>query len=369
MKKTLTLIFIIAINFNLCKSQECSKVNFDFSGLESFVNLCKSQDINTNDIDSMIHLPAYQGMINWLTKNWWEGLNEDVFRNFFQAVFIPEKYTINEEYKKFSRISNHIVWAKENHLQIERYIKTMKPGFDSQKVIERTLPFLPNNIPKGEFNVYFVVGLTQGSASSDGVFIDSKYKIYPGDPDKYLIPWIAHELHHSWREMCVEDQSTKDSTLNGITQVLYWLESEGVAKMVGFSPKDLNAYIKKEEIKMKNGENVNYRIPIYLKSNKYLFDFNNAISKVLSGASDSPVNDVIKTLAPPNSAHAYHEVGHIMAYYIDKILGRNELVNCVGKPKEFLQAYQKCAIIIADPKKAYIFDKDVIKGIDYIEWQ
>lgn len=248
MRHLIVTFIIILANVNFVLGQKKSKVIFDFSGLESFVELCNSPNVEIEDIDKLLNLPAYQGMINWLNKNWWVEINEEVFRNFFQATFLPEKYAISEKFKRFKRLSNHLAWAKQNHLQIEEYINVMKPKLNSDKIINRVTPFLPNHIADHEFLVYFVVGLTQGSASKDGIFIDSKYQINSEDPDKYLNPWIAHELHHSWRELIVNKQEVNDSTLNGVAQVLYWLESEGIAEMVGFIHNDLESYVKEEKI-------------------------------------------------------------------------------------------------------------------------
>ena len=222
MKRLLLLIVLIVTIVFDCNAQDKSKVIFDFSGIEAFIDLCETPNVDTVKIDQMLSLPAYQGMIDWLTENWWSDLDEAAFRNIFRAVFIPTKYTIEERYNRFKRVIKHIQWAKENYCDLRNYIAAIKPGLNSQKVIERTKAFLPKDIPDGSFPVYFVVGLTQGSASEKGTFIDSEYKLLEGDPDKYLLPWISHELHHTWREKLPTEEDVVDSVYTGIEYAFYY---------------------------------------------------------------------------------------------------------------------------------------------------
>ena len=369
MKRLLLLIVLIVTIVFDCNAQDKSKVIFDFSGIEAFIDLCETPNVDTVKIDQMLSLPAYQGMIDWLTENWWSDLDEAAFRNIFRAVFIPTKYTIEERYNRFKRVIKHIQWAKENYCDLRNYIAAIKPGLNSQKVIERTKAFLPKDIPDGSFPVYFVVGLTQGSASEKGTFIDSEYKLLEGDPDKYLLPWISHELHHTWREKLPTEEDVVDSVYTGIEYAFYWLETEGIAEMVGFTENDLDEYVEHEAERKSKGEKVSYRIQNYLDVNKHLKNLNDAVKRIFTGNYDNPVDDVVVTLVPPNSNNVYHEVGHKMAYIIDKTLGRDALIKCVGKPKEFILAYQQSAERINNPEKVYIFDKDVMAGIKAIQWK
>lgn len=119
---------------------------------------------------------------------------------------------------------------------------------------------------------------------------------------------------------------------------------------------------------MNNGGKVNYRIPIYLNANHSLLNLNNVLKKVFNKTSEYPVKEVVETLAPPNAPNVYHEIGHFMAYYIEKIMGRDALVNCVGNPKAYFLEYQKSAKLIGDAQKAYVFDNDVILGIENLDW-
>jgi len=59
----------------------------------------------------------------------------------------------------------------------------------------------------------------------------------------------------------------------------------------------------------------------------------------------------------------YHEIGHWMAYIIEKHIGHEALIKCVGDPKMFINSYQKAALKYNDSKVIFIFDEDVIEAI------
>lgn len=156
---------------------------------------------------------------------------------------------------------------------------------------------------------------------------------------------LAHEFHHSCRaEIATPYKKTCHAE---VFQVLYWLESEGIADKIydlGQKKPD-NAF--EPLLKL-----VKVRRRMDCNASDYLTLFDKALRKW-----ENPV--------PIFRDNAYHPVGHFMADVTENTLGTRELVKTVGDPLNFLEAYHRSAKIL-QKSSIFIISEEAIKRLKKI---
>ncbi len=339
------------------------EVVLDDSGALAFVQLCRSKrPIGTEDIDKLLRLDPYQRMIRWTKENWYD-LDQAGWREIFVAALAPNKASSEIKIEAFKQRVEGIRQAWGNCEQIERYLYHAREHWPPNGVFLRLRKYLPGNLPAAHARLSYVVGLGQGGVYDFEILLDVSTAMTqetPGwDPDEVLPIWIAHELHHVYRNLLQPEDYVPNKQYKGIAQVLFWLESEGIADMVIYDRRSEDAIL------LKMGEG--WR-PIYKQADAYLTRLDGAIMDVLRGpvtATDA-YSHVTQVLVQNN---AYHPVGFAMAQRIDDQLGREALIRCVGKPYDFLETYQRAAKKIGDRERAYVFKDDLVSRLASIGWR
>lgn len=204
--------------------------------------------------------------------------------------------------------------------------------------------FLPKVNGPVNMTVYFVLNGGDCRGFKEEIYADITLLTILGKTK--AIRLLAHEFHHSSRaEIAVPYE--EDSHLT-VFQVLYWLESEGIADKVY----DLGANQPDNEfeplLKL-----IKTRRRIYLNAGNYLKLFDKAVQN-----SENPI--------PIFSKNAYHPVGHFMADIIENTLGTRELVKTVGDPFLFVETYNKSAKILRK-SGVYIFSNKTINKLQKIK--
>ena len=349
MKKTIIILSLLVSLSNLVLSQ--SKINFDFSGAEKFYELCKNKNVDSIHIEELLALKSYKYLLAYLKSNWGKHYSINLYRNMLQVCFMPKKYKILDKYTDDKWILRYLLKLKQNPEIIRDYISTVKSNLKEDEILKRTKRYLPENITENQINVYFILGVNQGCASEDGVFIDSYYDITVDKVNKYLIPWIAHESHHFFRSQFNELYNDLETQHPNLFQAFYWLETEGLAEMAGNIHKNLPYFIN-------SNENKN---DIYRNFNTYILQLNRELKDYFANSSDG--KKLLAVLNPPDLQNRYHEVGHLMAYYIEEVFGKEVLIDQIGKPLDFVLKYNEAAIKLNNYDGIPGFDTDVILNL------
>lgn len=337
MKRILPIFILVFVTLSSVQSQ--SKINFDYSGAEKFYELCTTRhEIKDADIDDLIKSKPYQQLFKYLKSNWGDFYNEELYHHMFRLCFLPDQYTLDPQFEDGKWILTYLQKIKQNPELIKKYIATVTENISEFEILKRAKTYLPNNIKENRVDVYFVVGVNQGCASDAGVFIDHYYDISPEKVDTSLAPWIAHESHHFFRSQLnhIPDSWKQHPEL---FQAFYWLETEGLAEMAGSVHENLPEYIYSE----KNKNN------IYRDFNKYIQELDESMYNYLAQNGDG--KKILEVLNPPKGRNTYHEVGHLMAFYIEEALGRDVLVKQAGNPLQFIFTYQQAALKLQKPDK------------------
>lgn len=332
MKKLYLLLFIFVLSNSIVKSQ--SKINFDYNAALKFYSLCQKQNVKESDVHELLSLEGYDNLWKYLKHNWGEQYNKELYTNMFLSCFIPNKYKIKDKYQEHSWIYRYLCKMKKNKHLIKEYLNCFKQHISEETILKKAKNYLPNNVKDKIVNVYFVIGVNQGCACKHGVFIDSYYKTTDKKIKKYTEPWIAHETHHFFRSQYDTIPNNWKHKNSDLFQAFYWLETEGLAEMVGNIYPDLIFHINSE--KNKNKQYKNFK-NIIKSLNTKLTDYFN---KKITG------KEIVKILDDRKGNHNYHETGHLMAYYIEKAFGRNTLIKLIGKPINFVLKYSEAAKLL-----------------------
>ncbi|MCV6630566.1 MAG: hypothetical protein OIF50_12005 [Flavobacteriaceae bacterium] len=318
-------------------TQPTSSVELDFTAAEAFLELCQTDTPQPSQIYDLLELPAYTQLFVYLKNNWGKQYNKDLYQKMLLACFLPEQYPLQPEHKKHQWIWRYFQKMKNNKAQIAPYIHMVRTHLNTNTVMQRLLAYLPQKPKPRAIPIYFLLGIKQGSASAAGVFIDNFQPTTPANIKKYLEPWIAHEVHHFFRadynhlaESCFDRQPK-------LCQALYWLETEGIAERVGALAYDLEHYLHQNP---KQASRYMPFVPTMKKFQNQLWNY-----------TQNPTNaqSLIDLLQPKQGPNLYHEIGHKMAFLIEKQLGREQLLLCLGKPKQFFLQYQYAATAYAKP--------------------
>jgi hypothetical protein len=350
--KKFSFIFILMIGI-LYAANAQSKISFDYSGAEKFYDLCTSeQKVNESDIDDLLGSKPYQQLFDYLKFNWGDFYNEALYRHMFQLCFLPDQHTLDPKFADGKWILRYLQKVRQNPELIKKYIATVNDNISDTEILKRAKTYLPKNTKEQQIIVYFIIGVDQGCASKEGVFIDHYYDISAEKISSSLVPWIAHESHHFFRSQFDGLSIPWKQKHPELFQAFYWLETEGLAEMTGSIHPNLPKFIQSEKNKNK----------IYLNFSKYIHQLNKSMSNYFNEIGDA--KEILEVLHPPKGRNTYHEVGHLMAFYIEKALGREVLVNQIGKPLEFILSYQQATLKLKIFEDAPSFDSVLIQKLE-----
>ncbi len=336
--------------------QARSNISLDFSAAEKFYEFAtRTSEINVSEIDDLMNSEAYQNLFRYLTHNWGKAYNQELYTQLFKATFMPEQYQLDEKYAYGKWLVSYMNKLRKNPEPIKNYLQVIKDNFDEKKVLSCAFSYLPEETKNDDIKIYFVVGVRQGCASEYGVFIDNYSELKPENVDKYIHPWLAHESHHFFRAQFNKMPKAEMQKHPKLFQSFYWLETEGLAERAGSIRADLFAYMQSE----------NCKNDVYKNFAAYLKEFNSALESYL--LDKAPDSVLIESLQPQQERNRYHEMGHVMAYTIEKVFGKKVLLAQIGKPLQFVLYYHKAAKKLDQTDLIPPLSEEVVKKLKDLE--
>lgn len=328
--------FYIAISHFQERNMPISK---DFQGydlLVRFIEEVKAGQHQTSKIKIKIRS-------NKVLKKMFGYMNEDMKISFDEYLaiitnaFSEDGLESNLEKSRFPFIEKIYEYCSNNWHQIEETVSFLKQVDIKQKMYSMVKKYLPKVIEPVNITIYFVLDGGDCRGFRGEVYADITLLAILGKTK--AIGLLAHEFHHSCRaEMAVPYE---EDHFSEIFQVLFWLESEGIADKVY----DLGAEKPDNEfeplLKLRKT-----RRQIYSNARNYLMLFDKAVQKL-----ENPV--------PIFSNNSYHPVGHFMADVIESTFGTSELVKTVGDPFNFLETYNNSAKILRKPEVFVLSDETI----------
>jgi hypothetical protein len=220
-------------------------------------------------------------------------------------------------------------YASEHVDEIQAFIEDFKKSeAESIKWIsERLREYLPSTLDIPPSTLYFVFGSGDGRNFYNEATYDVTLAYALGLENTKGM--IAHELHH----MARNEKYGSWTELKGLKFILTTLEAEGIADMV-FSIHSSTLDCQElpiVQMMMQSKE-------AYTRVDEILRGFDELVSNAYPR---EPSKNKLYRLFTKN---AYHPVGHTMARRIEDCLGRDQLINALGKPLEFFEAHQRSAI-------------------------
>lgn len=242
----------------------------------------------------------------------------------------------------FSFVQKIYEYCSTNWNQIEETVAFLRQ-FDTKKLRSMVEKYLPIIIVPPNMVIRFVLDGGDCRGFQGEIYADLTLLAILGKAKAAGL--LAHELHHSCRaEIAVPYRETRHTE---IFQVLYWLESEGIADKVYDLGQEKPDKVFEPLLKL-----VKVRRRMYSNARNYLRVFDKALREL-----ENPT--------PIFRDNAYHPVGHFMADVIESTLGTRELVETVGNPFDFIEAYNESARIL-QKSSIFIFSEEAIKRLTKI---
>jgi hypothetical protein len=233
-------------------------------------------------------------------------------------------------------------YCSANWDQIEETVAFLR-RFDTNKLCSMVEKYLPKTIVPPHMVIRFVLDGGDCRGFQGEIYADLTLLAILGKAKATGL--LAHEFHHSCRaEIAVPYKGTRHAE---VFQVLYWLESEGIADKVYDIGQEKPDNMFEPLLKL-----VKIRRRMYSHASDYLKLFDNALRE-----SQNPM--------PVFRDNAYHPVGHFMADVIESALGTRELVETVGDPLRFVEAYNESAGML-QKSSIFILSEGAIKRLTKI---
>ncbi len=347
MKKTIKFTVLLFFIFSQVLTAQNSTLKFDFSAVKDLVELVKSQEVDTVKINHLLNTEPFEKLYIWSIN----GIEKDKkdFRQIFYHALLD--FELNEKYqtKDFTgrligRIIENIQYAKENPDELLKTMEFLKNELVVDSIVNKTYAYCPNKEINANYKVYFLVGLAQG-VGPEGFMIIDIANIKPTSNIANIEDWISHELFHSYHNY-IPTVQIKDTLYSSLNSILDGLQQEGIGEILRYGG---------DEISDKQ----------YELANAFLMRFNYKLKRAFEANSYASFEELYKTLYDPYT----HKVATMMAFTIQKELGKASLIECVGNKKDFLIKYQHAAKKINDFDKVCQFDNSVINSIIGLEWE
>jgi hypothetical protein len=318
----------------------------DFTGYEQlvpFIEGVKAGRCQTSKITSKIKSDkALQKMFDYMDRDL--KMKVEDYLSVIANAFSKGNLEGILDKSHFSFVRKIYEYCSDNWCQIEETVSFLRQIDIEKEMYLRVEKFLPKVIKPANMTVYFVLDGGDCRGFKEEVYADITLLTILGKTK--ALGLLAHEFHHCCRaEIAVPYEEDRHPA---VFQVLYWLESEGIADKVY----DLGSNEPDNEfeplLKL-----IKIRRRIYWNAGKYLKLFDKAVQN-----SENPI--------PIFSKNAYHPVGHFMADIIENTLGTRELVNTVGDPFYFVETYNKSAKILRK-SGVYILSNKTISKLQKIK--
>ena len=341
-------------------SSSIDELLLDDNGTRSFISLCQSErKITVAAIDDLLTTQPYEQILCLMKPEF--DFGREQFALVMATALNPDEYGLPNELSGCQWLVDHIRQAKGMCNRLEIYLNRVRDEWCPTTIITATKRYLPTHAKIGQQRASLLIFLPDCRGFQEVILVDPIFTMALTIAGFQSL--LAHELHHSIRcSLEPKDQPTQER-FRGIAQVLFWLESEGIADSVS-SLSDLPC----ESADSLMANIVERRKAIYPKADEYLRLLDSAMADILNGSvpDDQAYFHVVSVLSSDN---AYHPVGHVMAKRIEQQLGHNMLVDTIGKPYRFLLGYQQAAKQIGNPESVYIFNDEVVNALGQIQWR
>jgi len=316
-------------------------VSKDFTGFELVVPFIKEVKVNhskASQIKVKIRSSrVLQKMFDYMYRDM--KISVDDYLLMIADAFSGVGFRSSLDKTHLSFVKKIYEYCSSNWNQIEETLTFLR-RFDTEKLHLIVKKYLPKIIEPPNMVIHFVLDGGDCRGFQSEIYADLTLLAILGNAKAAGL--LAHEFHHSCRAEITAPY--KETRYPEIFQVLYWLESEGIADKVYDLGQEKPDNMFEPLLKL-----VKVRRRMYLNANNYL----RLLDKALR-ISENPI--------PIFSNNAYHPVGHFMADVIESTLGTRELVKTVGDPFDFVEAYNESARIL-QKSSVFILSNDTIKKL------
>ena len=308
--------------------EKALSTNIDFSGVEKFLELTamleKDQEPTQEHWDDLFATPGYKVLIL-------REFNKNFFIERIKLAFMPSKKEameakINEEKGFWAQFLPHFIRAKNQRRLIEQQVAELKSLDFLKAAVDEARQFLPD-IPIKEYPPLSFVIFGPDARGYMPVVVDV---LYAYDRKDFLIPFIAHEFHHYYR-----NQYFPYAQEQNFIWVIDQIQGEGIADQIdrGKWFHDKNLY------------------PDYAEKNKRYLDWYarspeiiREMDRLFAAAYDFPEKKIqygrqLQALIPMSG----HPTGFYMANLIIEQLGKKTLVKDIDNPFAFFRLYKRAA--------------------------
>lgn len=356
--KTHVIVFVgCVILCSLLFAQEKNPVivkNIDFSGAERFLALTttleKDHEPAPAEWDALFETPGYAVLIQ-------SEFRRSFFMERFRLAFMPSKKQalekkLAEEKGYIAGFLPHYIKAKEMRQDIEAQIRNLKTMSFVESAVKEALAFLPEFELKEYPPLSFVIFGPDARGYSP-VVIDVLYSIEKKD---FLIPFIAHEFHHYYRNKLYVYRQEQD-----ILWVIDQLQGEGIADQINVGKWFHNQQLYPENAKQKRNQSY---LEWYAKSPQII----QAMDDLFMQMAEQPekrgrLGVELRQLIPRSG----HPTGFFMANLIIAELGKARLRRSVGNPFAFFTLYREAALKKGDGDGFPPLSEKAIDFIKYLE--
>ncbi len=302
--------------------------NIDFSGTEKFLELTavleKDQEPSSEQWNALFSTPGYDILIT-------REFRKEFFIERFKLAFMPSKREaleakIEEEEGFWAQFLPHYVRAKNHRQLIIEQMEKLKALNFMKAAMDEAMNFLPD-FPLKEYPPISFVIFGPDARGYRPVVVDVLYAYDQGD---LLIPFIAHEFHHYFRDQFFDYAQEQD-----IIWVVNQIQAEGIADQINkgkwFHDKILySQYAEK---------NKNY-LAWYEKSPEIIRE----MDRLFAAMGEYPkkkkeLGQKLNAIVPMSG----HPTGFYMSNLIIEQLGKDALVKEIGNPFAFIRLYKKAA--------------------------
>jgi hypothetical protein len=331
------MLFVTAPASVQAQTEEESCLRMDFSGMDHFWEITETLKQNQRPSgaqwEAFFDTPGYRALAEW---GWGPRI-----RKRMRLAFMPSKQEARADtlesdgraLRKYRRVT-----TRESDLhQVQSELQSR-----DRAMLEEAFDLASEFLPEGASArcqappVAFVIFGSGGRGSSEAVVVNllsfSK-RTGPKQQEQYL----AHELHHAFREHIVEvPLPEREDPAWNMLQAISQLETEGVADQIDKEPllRDVESYPARYKSRAKGYQKYVANAPERLRR---VDSLTQAIAEAPSMIEEDG-EAILKTL--PLSGHPD---GYYMAEVIEEQYGREALIETVGHPFDFLRRYNRAA--------------------------
>ncbi len=302
--------------------------NIDFSGVERFLELTamlENDEVPSQEQwNQLFSTPGYDVLIT-------REFRKEFFIERFKLAFMPSKRDaleakLKEEEGFWAKFLPHYVRAKNQRSLIIEQIEKLKTLNFMKAAMDEVRSFLPD-IPLKEYPPISFVIFGPDARGYRPVVVDVLYAYDQGD---LLIPFIAHEFHHYFRDQFFDYAQEQD-----IIWVINQIQAEGTADQINKGKwfHDKNLFPKYAE------KNKNY-LEWYDKSPQIIRE----MDRLFAAMNEHPekkkeLGQKLVAVVPLSG----HPTGFYMSNLIIEQLGKDALVKEIANPFAFFRLYKQAA--------------------------